>query len=156
MDKLNPYYITGLTEGEGSFSVSFSLRKKLKVGIETRPSFSITLNKRDLPLIKKLHKYFNCGGVRFSKGDRTYKFEVRSVPDLCKKVIPHFDKYQLQGRKKTDFEIFKSICLKMKANLHLNAKELSMIIKDAYKMNPSGKRLHKQANLLKVLDKVMV
>jgi hypothetical protein len=30
---LDPWYITGLVEGEGCFSVSFNLRDSLKVGI---------------------------------------------------------------------------------------------------------------------------
>jgi hypothetical protein len=38
---LQPWYVTGLVDGEGCFSVSFTLRKRLKIGIETRPSFSI-------------------------------------------------------------------------------------------------------------------
>ncbi|MBU1956035.1 MAG: LAGLIDADG family homing endonuclease, partial [Candidatus Margulisbacteria bacterium] len=54
----NPWYITGLCDGEGCFSVSFNLRSKLKTGIEVRPSFSVSLNKRDLEIIQDLEKYF--------------------------------------------------------------------------------------------------
>ena len=90
------------------------------IGIETRPSFSITLNKRDLDLLKKVHSYFECGGIRFSKGDRTYKYEVRIIRELAKKIIPHFDSFPLKGSKKKDFELFKSICLKIHRNEHLN------------------------------------
>ena len=108
--KLNPWYITGLIEGEGSFSVSFNKRKKLRIGIETRPSFSISLNQRDLELIKAIHKFFGCGAVRFSKSDRTYKFEVRSISDLAKRVIPHFKQHPLEGAKREDFEKFSKIC----------------------------------------------
>jgi hypothetical protein len=50
---LNPWYITGLVEGEGCFSVSFNLRDSLKVGIETRVSFSVSLNKRDFRASEK-------------------------------------------------------------------------------------------------------
>ena len=95
---LNPWYLTGFVEGEGCFSISFSLRKKLKVKIETRPSFSISLNKKDLELIKKIREYFDCGGIRYSKTDNTYKYEVRSVIDLWKKIIPHFEKFPLKFR----------------------------------------------------------
>ena len=51
---LNPWFVSGLIEGEGCFSVSFTLRKRLRVGIETRPSFSISLNQRDLNLLKQI------------------------------------------------------------------------------------------------------
>ena len=44
----------------------FRLRcvQRVKLGIETRPSFSISLNCRDLSLIKAVHNYFQCGSVR--------------------------------------------------------------------------------------------
>ena len=101
--RLHPWYVTGLIEGEGCFSVSFNLRKRLRIGIETRPSFSISLGKRDLDLLKKMRDYFGCGGIRYSKADRTYKYEVRAVSDLVKKIIAHFEKYPLCGAKKGRF-----------------------------------------------------
>ena len=104
---LNPWFISGLVEGEGCFSVSFTLRKKLKLGIETRPSFSISLNKRDLEMLKQVHAFFRCGAIRFSKNDNTYKYEVRSVSDLVEKTLPHFDDFPLQGSKKNDLDLFK-------------------------------------------------
>ena len=154
--KLEPWFVTGLVDGEGSFSVSFSFRKKLRIGIETRPSFSISLNRRDLELIKSLHGFFGCGAVRFSKSDRTYKFEVRSISDLVKRVIPHFERYPLVGAKKNDFKHFKKICRMVKANLHLNRNGITEIIALAYEMNPSGKRKHRKEELLRELDKMKV
>jgi len=153
---LDPWYITGLSEGEGCFSVSFNLRKRLKVGIETRPSFSISLNKRDLELIKKIREYFQCGGIRFSRGDFTYKFEVRSIKDLVEKIIPHFERYPLQGSKAEDFEKFKKICKMVRANLHLSPRYLEEIIDLAYSMTPSGKRKYTKEDLLRVLGRVKV
>lgn len=151
--KFNPWYITGLVEGEGCFSVSFNFRSKLSVGIETRPSFSLSLNKRDLSIIQKLHLFFGCGGIRFSKTDRTYKYEVRSISDLMEKIIPHFDQFPLQGNKEEDFGRFKKICRLVHSNHHLSGKFLREIIEDAYQMNYSGKRKHKKEELLKVLKK---
>jgi hypothetical protein len=148
---LDPWYITGLTEGEGSFSVSFSLRAKLKVGIETRPSFSITLNRRDLELIKAVRNFFGCGGIRFSRSDNCYKFEVRSIDDLVKRIMPHFELYPLQGSKAKSFEGFKRICELVRSNLHLSPVYLKEIIEIAYEMNLSGKRRYTKEDLLRVL-----
>src|SRR5205085_9866345 len=44
---LDPWYATGLVEGEGCFCVSFALRPKLRTGLEVRTSFSLSLNERD-------------------------------------------------------------------------------------------------------------
>ena len=153
---LDPWFVTGLVEGEGCFTVSFSLRRRLKIGIETRPSFSISLNERDLPLIQSIHQFFNCGAVRFSRSDRTYKYESRSVADLVTKVIPHFAKFPLTGSKAKDFEVFADICRKVRANQHLNRASLKKIIEDAYRMNPSGKRRHDRNDLLRRLGELKV
>lgn len=154
--KLNGFYVSGLAEGEGSFSVSFNLRRKLNVGIETRPSFSITLHQKDLELVKALKEFLGCGGIRFSRSDRTYKYEVRSINDLVRRIIPHFRKFPLQGSKQRDFELFLNICEKVMANKHLNPFHLREIIEMAYRMNPSGKRRYRKEELLRVLDEVKV
>ena len=153
---LNPWFVTGLVEGEGCFSISFTLRKRLKLGIETRPSFSISLNQRDLALIKQIHTYFGCGAVRYSRSDRTYKYETRSVNDLVNRIIPHFKRYPLQGNKAQDFELFTEVCRKVRSNFHRSKKYLPEIIEIAYQMNPSGKRKFAKADLLRALGEIMV
>ena len=65
--------MTGLTEGEGCFCVSFAVRPKLKVGVEARPSFALSLNERDRELLGELQTYFGCGWIRESRSDRTFK-----------------------------------------------------------------------------------
>ncbi len=147
MDKNS--FISGFVEGEGCFCVSFSKRKKLNTGVEVRPSFSISQNKRNLPLIKEIHAIFKCGAIRFSRGDQTYKFEVRSIKDLIKKVIPFFEKNPLQGTKKEDFNNFKQICEMVYQNLHRNKDKLKILIELAYKINCSGKRKYNKNDLLK-------
>jgi hypothetical protein len=149
---LHPWFVSGLVAGEGRFSVSFTLHKRLNVGIETRPSFSISLNRRDLALIQQVQAFFQCGAIRYSKSDRTYKYEVRSVHDLVAKVLPHFQQYPLQGTKSEDFQKFSEICQGIRANHHLSKKYLPELIEKAYTMNPSGKRKHEKGDLLRVLD----
>lgn len=148
---LDGWYVTGLCEGEACFHVGFSLRKKRKVGIETRPSFSLSLSQKNLHLLQSVQAYFGCGGIRYSRGDRTYKYEVRSIRDLMRKVIPHFERYPLQGARKEDFERFANICRKVHANLHLNREHLKQIIEMAYEMSDSGVRKHPKRDLLRVL-----
>ena len=143
-------YITGLAEGEGCFCVSFNLRSKLNTGIEVRPSFSISQNQRNIKLLQLVYDYFRCGSIRYSKKDRTYKFEVRRIDDLVKIVIPHFETYPLHGIKQNDFLNFVEICKMMKANLHRNKVELAKIINLAYQIN-NGKRKYQKEKLLKCI-----
>ncbi len=154
--RLHPWYVTGLVEGEGAFSVSFNRRAKLTIGIETRPSFSVTLHRRDLDLLKALRAFFGCGAIRYSRSDGTYKYEVRSVADLAKRILPHFEKYPLAGAKGSDFRKFAEIVRLVHAKHHLNRRYLRRIIELAYAMNPAGKRKYAKDDLLRLLGEMKV
>ncbi len=144
-------YITGFVDGEGTFSISFSRREKLRTKIEVRPSFSISQHKRNLKILQKIQRYFGVGAIRFSKRDQNYKYEVRSINDLIRVIIPHFEKFPLQTTKKKDFEIFKKICHLIHSKHHLNPDYLNQIIDLAYMMNESGKRRYSKKKLLKFM-----
>ena len=146
-------YITGFTDGEGTFSVSFSHRTKLKTKVEVRPSFSISQHKRNLRILKKIKDFFGVGGIRFSKRDQNYKYEVRSIRDLVERIIPHFQKYPLKTNKLSDFKLFVKICKLVNSNHHRNSRELKRIIEMAYKMNESGKRRYSKSKLLRLLTR---
>ena len=153
---MEPFYITGFTDGEGCFSVSFNYRNKFKTGVEVRPSFSISQNKRNLNVLKEIQNYFGVGNIRFSKRDDTYKYEVRSLTELYKVIIPFFRKFPLRTSKRTDFELFFDICQKMQNNSHNQIKSLRLIIEKAYLMNLSGKRRIKKEDILKYMSKVKI
>ena len=144
-------YISGFTDGEGTFSVSFSQCLRLKTRIEARPSFSISQHKRSKEILLKIKKHFSVGRIRFCKRDQNYKYEVRSIDDLTKIIIPHFQKYPLFTQKKKDFEIFVDICKMMSKSLHLEASHLTEIIEKAYLMNESGKRKYSKQKLLSLV-----
>ena len=74
---LDPWFVSGLTEGEGCFCISLALRSKLRTGVEVRPSFSLSLNEKDLELLRDLQAFFGCGWIRESK-DRSH-FQVRGA-----------------------------------------------------------------------------
>jgi hypothetical protein len=144
-------YISGFVDGEGTFSVSFSFNSRLKTCVEVRPSFSISQHKRSKEILIKIKKYFGVGGIRFCKKDQNYKYEVRSINDLTKIIIPNFQKYPLMTQKKKDFEIFIDICNMMSKGLHLNSNYLFEIIEKAYLMNESGKRKYSKEKLLSLV-----
>ncbi len=143
---LNPYYITGFVDGEGSFSISISPRNFKNVKWEIRPSFSISQHKKSRSILFKIKDYFQCGTIRPNRKDNTYKYEVRSVEELDKKIIPHFKKYPLQTDKKKDFEVFTSIIQIMKEGRHLTKEGLAEIINLLKTLPPERKRKYKLEN----------
>jgi len=144
-------YISGYTDGEGCFSVSFLKREKLKIGIETRPSFSISQNEDRAEVLYLMQETFACGHLRRDYSDRTLKYEVRKLEDLLTKIIPHFCKYPMLSGKQVDFEHFAKVCELMKDGGQHTKSGMQKIINLAFQMNPSGKRKYKQAELLALL-----
>jgi len=153
-------WLTGFVDGEGCFSISFSLRSKMKHGFEIRPSFSCAQRKDkdslNKTVLNKIQNLFQAGFIRFSKKDQMWKYEVRQINDICEKIIPYFETNMLRTAKKLDFEKFKKICLIIKSNHHLSVSGVKQIINLAFTMNVSGKRKYEKEFLLKLLDKVKI
>lgn len=99
MEKLNPFYITGFTEGEGSFYVGI-LARKINTGWEVRPSFSLSQNEKDKVLVSSLIDFFGCGFVRPSKGDQTIKIRSQIVEGFARKDYSAFRKLSINRKKK--------------------------------------------------------
>ena len=135
-----PSYISGYVDGEGCFTVSISPRPTLKVGWEVRPSLSVSQNGDRSEVLLEIQRYFECGTLRPDRSDKTLKWEVRSLPLLVERIIPHFRQYPLRSGKQQDFELFASICEAMVRRAPLEPAGLSEIVRQAGRMNPSGKR----------------
>ena len=152
---LDPWYVSGLTEGEGCFCVSFAIRAKLRAGLEVRPSYSLSLNERDRWVLEDLQAFFGCGWIRESKSDRTFKYEVRALGDLMRTIVPHFERFPLRGCKARSCAGFSRVCRMIEQGDHLRRDGLRTIVEVAYPLN-AGRRRHTQARLLRMLDEVKV
>jgi hypothetical protein len=150
---LDPWYVTGLAEGEGCFCIALALRPRLRARIEVRPSFSLSLNEKDRELLYGLQAFFGCGWIRESRTDRTFKYEARSLCDLVDRVVPHFRRFRLAGSKAKSFDGFAHVCAMVEQGDHRTSAGLREIIAVAYAMN-MGKRRRSEHDLLRVLDEV--
>ena len=121
-------YISGYADGEGCFSVSIRRRSKLRVGWEVRPSFSVAQKRGRTEVLNLMLQYFRCGTLRYSSTDDTEHYETRSITDISKYIVPHFEKYPLLSSKQRDFEIFKTVCEIIKDGKHLQILGLQQIL----------------------------
>jgi len=113
---LNPWFITGFTDGDGSFSVSIA-KKKSGTGWKIQPIFTIGLDIKDLDILVQFKTFFNAGKIYTSKRGIVY-FTIGSTKDLIKHVLPHFDKYPLLSLKLKDYLVFKEILILMEKGEH--------------------------------------
>lgn len=149
-------WITGFVDGEGCFHISINLRSKSKYGVSIVPSFSLS-QKGDrhhinVKLLESIEKHFQCGFIRFCQIDGTYKYESRNLRDLRKNILPHFDEYPLQTKKRLDFEKFKEACELIAQCEHLHLEGLRKVIDVAYEIN-NGKRKCSKESLLKLIER---
>lgn len=120
----------------------------MAVGWEVRPSLSVSQNGDRSEVLLLLQEYFECGTLRPDRSDKTFKWELRSLPVLIARIIPHFKTYPLLSGKQKDFESFASICERMARGEHLTPAGLQEIVRLAGRMNPSGRRGYAPARII--------
>ena len=114
MQKINPDYIVGLVDGEGSFTVYVRNPSKVSLlrRVQVEPKFYLKLIEKDKEILYQLKDFFGCGSVYFQKDTRPnhqncYRYEVYNRNDLKSVIIPFFRKHTLKfPSKKKDFDIF--------------------------------------------------
>uniref|UniRef100_UPI002001CF69 hypothetical protein n=1 Tax=Exserohilum turcicum TaxID=93612 RepID=UPI002001CF69 len=118
---LHPWFVTGLVDAEGSFTVSVLKSSFTKTGWGVNARFKITAHITDLDLMLNLKNFFgeDIGKLVIFKDTCTYR--VDKLKDILNVVIPHFDKYPLFTQKLADYKLFKEI-----VNLMLNKEHLTL------------------------------
>jgi len=134
-------YIVGLTDGEGSFVVH--LHPPRRIGkyatkhYRVECHYYVKLREDELPLLKEVKRFFNCGNIYLQKDKRLnhrncYRFEISSLQKITEVAIPFFQKHRLHSvNRRNDFDLFCRILkiLKNKNKRSLAAEELGEIRK---------------------------
>lgn len=134
------HYLTGFTDGEGSFNVS--LRKKdYSLGWQISPSFNIS--QKDESILYLFKKWLGCGKIRQRQDGISY-FEVTDLRNISEIIIPFFERFNfLSNSKKTNFRIFGQIIKLMKDGKHLQADGLEKILELREQLNKGRGRKRK-------------
>ena len=125
-NELNPYYITGFTDGEGCFFVGVSPDSKSKTGYRVKANFQIGLHLKDLALLEQIQLFFGVGKIS-KLGAESVQFRVYALEDL-KVILHHFDKYPLLTNKQSDYLLFKEVVNLMQEGKHLTLEGLNKIV----------------------------
>ena len=141
---INPSYIVGLVDGEGSFTIYI---KNLDDSIEAKrraraePKFYLKLIEKDKKILYKLKNFFGCGNVYFQQDKRKnhqncYRYEVTSRSDLANIIIPFFKRNTLQlESKQNDFKLFCELVERIKRDEHLTESGLKKLLLVKKKMH---------------------
>jgi len=129
--KLNPWFVTGFTGGEGSFSIIVAKSGTFKVQWQARLFFQISLHVKDIILLEQIKKYFGVGEI-YPKTSDSIIYTVKSIKDLTV-IVNHFEKYPLITQKWANYEIWRQAFVLIKNKEHLTLDGLNKIValKDA-------------------------
>lgn len=123
-EPLNPYWVSGFTEGDGSFYISISKKTRY-----VRMFYSIKLNNRETPLIIRIQEYFkHKGSIVNDNTNNIIQYNISSKNDINEVIIPQFDTYVFCGNKLTNFLIWKEILLLVNCKDHLTTEGLNKIM----------------------------
>ena len=141
---LDPNFVTGFIDAEGSWVISIQKEPKNKTGWTIKSRLSISLHKKDIAILEQIKIYFKgvalrdevltrsvlgCFAGNISKeGKNVVQYRVASLRDLINIVIPHFDKYPLITKKKADFILFKQVVELMNRKEHLTREGLIKVL----------------------------
>lgn len=123
-----PFFITGFTDGEGSFMVTMLKYPALRMGWKVQAWYVLTSHKKDLSLIKNIQSSLGGIGNIHSKSNKDLiQLRVVSLDQITNVIIPHFEKYPLLTQKRADFELFKRAVNIMNTKGHLTPEGLQEI-----------------------------
>lgn len=121
---LDPWFISGFADAEGSFMI---LVQPTKTGRwKVKAIFAITLHVKDIALLNRLIDTLGVGKI-WKTGPSKVIYRVESFKDLDI-IIAHFDQFPLITAKILDYFIFKECFGLMKQGAHLTQDGLLKIL----------------------------
>ena len=143
--KLNPHYVAGFIDGEGSFSVSIGKHKTLRRGFEIRPEFEIELRADDREILERILVTIGCGKIYDCSYERYgwyphAKYKITSNQDMKNYLFPFLDKYRLQAKKARVYKLFRKIVTMICNKKHLSDEGFDVITKLRDEIRALGKK----------------
>jgi len=126
---LNPWYVTGFTDAEGSFNILICKSPSVNIGWRVQIRFIIELHIKDIALLRLIKSFFNnVGTITVNKNKKIARYTVVNFNSIINNIIPHFTHYPLQSAKVIDFIFWKECSELMINKKHLNKEGLNKIV----------------------------
>lgn len=135
---LNPAWVTGFIDGEGTFHVRVFKNPSIRLGVQVQLQFAITQHIRDLELMNKFIPFFGGIGSIVNDGPLKVQYRIRSFKDLPI-LFDLLQQYPLQTRKALDAQCFIDVYNMMLNKEHLTSVGLDKIMAIKATMNRSRK-----------------
>ncbi len=135
------HYISGFTDGEGSFNVS--LRKREDHSMKWQVVLTFNVSQKESYILSQLKKYLGCGRIQ-QRQDGLHMYVCSNPLSIQERIIPFFRKFNLRSQqKKNNFSIFCQIAYKVFNKEHLTPEGLEEIVKIRERLNEGRGRKRK-------------
>lgn len=138
---LDPQFVSGLFQGDGSFGFSFRVRKtkKNKKVAKVAPFFTLGQEKSGIDLLEKYKNFFKSGTI-YPVSSNYSRWIVSDSFSLKEHVLPHFKENPLIGLKGKDFSIFKESLDILSKKECCKKERIERVVELCYDLNMGGKR----------------
>jgi hypothetical protein len=125
-------WVVGFVDGEGCFSIPIFRNQSCRSGWQVQPEFAVVQGERSESVLHALEEFFGCGVVSVNRRhdnhrQNMWRYSVRRLSDLQKRIVPFFEANPLRTAKALDFRSFAEIVVMMSQGDHLRMEGLSRI-----------------------------
>lgn len=141
-EALDPWWVTGLVDGEGTFTFNRNGRQMAIV-------FAIKLTGVDRPIVERIQEFFGVGRLyrvaarvptENSGATKSAAYYRVNRHDELPRIVEHFDAYPLQSYKANSFKIWKgmvTIKRDFRGRNHAALEELALALSASQPRNQS-------------------
>ena len=136
-------------------SVSVTIHKDFKYGVNIQPIFNVTQHKNGLNILNSFKELFKAGSIVHKSGSPDiYVYTLKGYKQILKSVLPFLETYVCQFSCKTEeYSIFKTIVLQSSEGKQRNKETLTDLVKLAYTLTGKGKtRKRELSEILLILE----
>ena len=88
------FFLGGFFEGEGSVSVSITINKSFKFGVNVQPIFNVTQHENGIEILHAYKNLFKAGSVLKKSGtDNIFVYTIKGYKNMNNLIIPFLEKY---------------------------------------------------------------
>ncbi len=149
------YFLAGFVEGEGSMSVSITIHKDFKYGVNIQPVFNVTQHKNGLDILNSFKELFVEGSIVQKSGSPDiFVYTLKGYKKIITKVLPFLEIYMCPfSCKMEEYSIFKQIVIQSSEGKQKDKETLIELVKLAYTLQGKGKtRKRELSEILLIIE----
>lgn len=107
--KLDPWWVTGFTDGAGNFKMIYLPSNTTKCGFTVNLIYEVSVSRKNVDILYRLSFFFNAGNIEYTANGAT--FTIINLPDILEIVLPHFNDYPVMSYKLRQYQLFKGAAM---------------------------------------------